>query len=154
MAIKKVPTGFEVRFRVAGRGSREYKKVFPTKAESERFQRYTIAQFETQADVKPWLEKPKDMCRLSELVVLWDETHDQFLRALKRTSIKLPKGQAAHVLWHTLASHFIMNGGNILTLQKVLGHSDIKMTMRYAHLAPDFLEEATRLNPLSDRVEF
>ncbi|WP_410506520.1 hypothetical protein [Marinomonas sp. GJ51-6] len=42
-----------------------------------------------------------------------------------------------------------MNGGNILTLQKVLGHSDIKMTMRYGHLAPDYLEEATRLNPFS-----
>ena len=72
-----------------------------------------------------------------------------FRRALKRTTIERPKGQAAHVLRHTFASHFIMNGGNILTLQKVLGHSDIKMTMRYSHLSPDFLEEATRLNPLS-----
>ena len=42
----------------------------------------------------------------------------------------------------------MMNDSNILTLQKVLGHSDIKMTMRYAHLAFDFREEATRLNPL------
>jgi len=41
-------------------------RVFPTKAECERFQRYTIAQFETQADVKSWLEKPKGMRRLSE----------------------------------------------------------------------------------------
>ena len=32
-----------------------------------------------------------------------------------------------------------MAGGNILTLQKVLGHSDMKMTLIYAHLAPDFL---------------
>tara|TARA_R110001583_G_C5512965_1_gene396869 strand:- start:684 stop:842 length:159 start_codon:yes stop_codon:yes gene_type:complete len=38
--------------------------------------------------------------------------------------------------------------GNILALQKILGHSDIKMTMRYAHLSPDYLEEAIRLNPL------
>lgn len=42
-----------------------------------------------------------------------------------------------------------MNGGNILTLQKILGHTDMKMTMRYTHLAPDFLEEATKQNPLS-----
>lgn len=53
MSIKKTPTGYEVRFRVNGRGSHEYKKVLPTKGECERFQRYTIAQFETQADVKP-----------------------------------------------------------------------------------------------------
>ncbi|MBJ7556542.1 tyrosine-type recombinase/integrase [Marinomonas spartinae] len=332
MSIKKTSTGYEVRFRVNGRGSREYKKVFSTKSECERFQRYTIAQFETQSDQKPWLDKPKDNRRLTELVELWDDTHGHFLRdakrrknkllmianelgnpagsnltrleytrwrtqrskegkspktlnndlsymssmfntlikaeeihypnplagidnvrvperelsyltpeqitellaatkqsdnkhvylitkislstgarwgeaegltvqrvrnnqvsftdtksgknrsvpispdlfaeihehakktrgnniftgsitsfrrALARTTIELPKGQAAHVLRHTFASHFMMNGGNILTLQKVLGHSDIKMTMRYAHLAPDFLEEATRLNPLS-----
>jgi integrase len=38
-------------------------------------------------------------------------------RALAKTTIQLPKGQAAHSLRHTFASHFIQNGGNILTLQ-------------------------------------
>lgn len=33
----------------------------------------------------------------------------------------------------------MMAGGNILTLQRLLGHADIKMTMIYAHLAPDFM---------------
>jgi|TARA_R110001583_G_scaffold104208_1_gene251586 hypothetical protein len=68
IAIKIVNSGYEDRFRVNGRGSREHKKVFQTKAECEQFQRYTITQFETRADVKPWLEKPKDMRRLLELV--------------------------------------------------------------------------------------
>jgi integrase len=44
-----------------------------------------------------------------------------------------------HAIRHTFASHFIMAGGNILTLQKILGHSDVKMTLIYAHLAPDYL---------------
>jgi site-specific recombinase XerD len=44
-----------------------------------------------------------------------------------------------HLLRHTFASHFVMSGGNILALQKILGHSDVKMTMIYAHLAPDYL---------------
>ncbi len=50
-----------------------------------------------------------------------------------------PLLRAWHALRHTFASHYIMQGGNILALQKILGHSDIKMTMIYAHLAPDFL---------------
>ena len=50
-----------------------------------------------------------------------------------------PIARAWHALRHTFASHYIMQGGNILALQKILGHSDIKMTMIYAHLAPDFL---------------
>lgn len=70
-----------------------------------------------------------------------------FRRALARTTIQLPKGQAAHSLRHTFASHFIQNGGNILTLQRILGHSSLAMTMRYAHLAPDHLQDAVTFGP-------
>lgn len=73
-----------------------------------------------------------------------------FERALKRTGIQLPEGQATHVLRHTFASHFMMNGGNILVLKDILGHSDIKVTMVYAHFAPDHLEDAVSKNPLSN----
>lgn len=44
-----------------------------------------------------------------------------------------------HDTRHSFASHFMMSGGNILTLQKLLGHSSVAVTMRYAHLAPDFM---------------
>lgn len=71
-----------------------------------------------------------------------------FRRALSRSGIVLPKGQASHALRHTFASHFMQKGGNILTLQKILGHSSLAMTMRYAHLVPEHLAEAVRLNPL------
>jgi integrase len=74
-----------------------------------------------------------------------------FRNALERAGIDLPAGQLTHVLRHTFASHFMMNGGNILVLQKILGHTDIKMTMRYAHFAPNHLEEASRFNPLKCR---
>ncbi|WP_146449900.1 phage integrase [Vibrio kanaloae] len=58
--------------------------------------------------------------------------------------------QAAHVLRHTFASYYMMNGGNIIALQRILGHSDIKQTMRYAHLAPDHLEDVVQKNPLTN----
>jgi integrase len=44
-----------------------------------------------------------------------------FRRALAKATIRLPKGQAAHGLRHTFASHFIQNGVNIPTLPKILG---------------------------------
>lgn len=68
---------------------------------------------------------------------------------VKEVAPGLPAGQAVHVLRHTFASHFMMNGGNILALQKILGHSNILQTMTYAHFAPDYLEDAVRFNPLS-----
>lgn len=81
---------------------------------------------------------------------LFTYAYSAFIAALKRSEILLPKGQAAHVMRHTFASHFMINGGNIITLQKLLGHSSLTMTMRYAHLSPDHLAEARILNPLSN----
>lgn len=75
----------------------------------------------------------------------------KLLRAtIKQVAPDLPDGQAVHVLRHTFASHFMMNGGNILTLQKILGHANIQQTMTYAHLAPDYLIDAVRFNPLEN----
>ncbi|WP_022940073.1 phage integrase [Psychromonas hadalis] len=73
-----------------------------------------------------------------------------FKMAVNRTGVRLPKGQSTHVLRHTFASHFMMNGGNILVLQQILGHASITDTMKYAHFSPAHLEDAIRLNPLSD----
>ena len=42
-----------------------------------------------------------------------------------------------HTLRHTFASHLAINSTPIYTIQKLLNHKDIKMTMRYAKLAPD-----------------
>jgi integrase len=81
---------------------------------------------------------------------LFSSCYSAFRKAIKRSEIELPDGQLSHVLRHTFASHFMMNGGNIIVLQRILGHTDIKMTMRYAHFAPDHLEDAIRFNPLEN----
>lgn len=53
-----------------------------------------------------------------------------------------------HSLRHTFASHWVMNGGDIFRLQKILGHKSIEMTQRYAHLAPAaFADDYGRFGP-------
>ena len=79
---------------------------------------------------------------------LFKPCYMDFYEVLKSLNFDLPKGQAAHVLRHTFASHFVINGGNILTLQRILGHASVLQTMTYAHLAPDYLTEALEFNPL------
>ena len=81
---------------------------------------------------------------------LFTPCYSAFRSAIKRAGIELPDRQLSHVLRHTFASFFMMNGGNILVLQKILGHTDIKMTMRYAHFAPNHFEDAIRLNPFNN----
>ncbi|PYN68012.1 MAG: hypothetical protein DMD93_12515 [Candidatus Rokuibacteriota bacterium] len=44
-----------------------------------------------------------------------------------------------HDLRHSFASWFMMRGGQLQTLKEILGHADLKMTLRYAHLAPEHL---------------
>ena len=55
-----------------------------------------------------------------------------FVNALERAGIT---DFRFHDLRHTFASHFIMNGGDPLTLKEILGHSTMKMVERYTHLA-------------------
>ncbi len=73
-----------------------------------------------------------------------------FRKILLATSINPPRGQSSHILRHTFAAHFIMGGGHIVTLKEILGHASLSMTMRYAHLAPDHLNDAIRLGPMAD----
>lgn len=80
---------------------------------------------------------------------LFSGSYAAFRNAVDRIGLDLPPGQLTHVLRHTFASHFVQRGGNLLELQKILGHTSIVMTMRYAHLAPGHLENAKRLNPLA-----
>ena len=60
-------------------------------------------------------------------------------RVLKRASIE---DFRLHDLKHTFASYQAMNGTPNRGLQTLLGHKDIRMTMRYSHLSDAYLKDA------------
>ena len=49
-----------------------------------------------------------------------------------------------HTLRHTFASHLAINGVPIYTIQNLMNHTKIEMTLRYAKLAPDQGSEAVK----------
>ncbi len=50
-----------------------------------------------------------------------------------------------HTLRHTFASHLIMQGIDLTNVKVLMGHKDIKMTLRYAHLAPGHTSKAVNV---------
>jgi integrase len=48
-----------------------------------------------------------------------------------------------HDLRHTFASWYMMNGGDLYALSKLLGHSNIKMTERYAKLGREHITKTS-----------
>ena len=62
-----------------------------------------------------------------------------FSLALKRAEIE---DFHFHDLRHTFGSHLVMQGIDLKTVQQVMGHKEIKTTMRYSHLSPEYVQEA------------
>ena len=72
----------------------------------------------------------------------------RFRKLLKRARIK---DFRFHDMRHNFASYLAMNNVDIRTIQELLGHKDIKMTIRYSHLSSRALEQAVR--KFNDYVE-
>jgi integrase len=72
-----------------------------------------------------------------------------FKSACKRADIpyglKTPAGVTIHSLRHTFGSWLAIKGISIRAIQILMGHKSLAMTMRYAHLSEDVLQESVKV---------
>ncbi|MEZ4404272.1 MAG: tyrosine-type recombinase/integrase [Kofleriaceae bacterium] len=87
------------------------------------------------------LRGPRVFCDADGGVLRTPKSRWELERACKRAGLRLV---GWHTLRHSFASHLVMRGVSIVIVQRLLGHVDIKTTMRYAHLSPDVSREAVR----------
>ena len=57
-----------------------------------------------------------------------------------KVAYDLNKNISFHTLRHSFATYYLMNGGNIITLKSMLGHSHLDTTNIYLHIAQNFNE--------------
>lgn len=80
------------------------------------------------------------MKKLPDSSQIFSCDHDiGFRNLLRRLEIE---DASFHTLRHTFASNLAMRGVDLLTISKLLGHANTKMTERYAHLSFGFLGDA------------
>ncbi|MHC4270150.1 MAG: site-specific integrase [Planctomycetota bacterium] len=74
---------------------------------------------------------------------------DPYKEVKRSISTSLRKAQihnaTFHTLRHTFASHLVMKGVDITTVMELMGHKSLKMTLRYAHLAPKHKTKAVKI---------
>lgn len=60
--------------------------------------------------------------------------------SLLKDAYNLDDNISMHTLRHSFATYYLMNGGNIITLKSMLGHSSLATTDKYLHIAQNFNE--------------
>ena len=69
-------------------------------------------------------------------------------RALERAGIKGPK-MGPHRLRHAFGKNFLVQGGDLRSLQEIMGHADIETTQKYATLnLTDIVKKHQKFSPL------
>jgi site-specific recombinase XerD len=79
--------------------------------------------------------------------ISYSAVQSSFVRLAKRSGISRLH---PHLLRHTAATRMLSNGADLHTVQRLLRHSDVRVTLRYLHLIPQQLQERMQLfSPLN-----
>lgn len=81
-------------------------------------------------------ESPHMVCR-------WHMSKSTLSKAIRRAvnMSDISKRVTAHTLRHTFATHLLQAGTDIRTIQKIMGHKDVKTTMKYTHISGEFCKD-------------
>ncbi|MBC8357344.1 MAG: site-specific integrase [Candidatus Aminicenantes bacterium] len=119
---------------------------------------YNFHNFEdvVKLNLKEELKKGKRIQKVSFLFPFITNAHRIFLNRSAKATLYNTTFKAAcrrsgimdlrfHDFRHTAATHMVTGGVDLVTVAEILGHTDIKMTMRYAYPTPENKRKAVEV---------
>ncbi len=70
-----------------------------------------------------------------------NDAYNALQKGLKKAGLK----GDLHMFRHTFSSRYLMAGGSLTALSRILGHSSIKTSMIYVHFSPEYMEDKINL---------
>jgi site-specific recombinase XerD len=127
------------RIKVLGKGNKE--RIVPLSPSAKKVLMRWVSTF-----------RPEPVDGRTDAVILSAEgtplTYTALAHVIKRLGAKAGVERLhAHLFRHTFAVRYLVNGGDLMTLRNILGHSDITTTQVYLHLADS--QVAVRYNSFS-----
>lgn len=128
---------------VVGKGNKE--RFVPLGLNSKKFLLKYISNFKkTNSNATLFIK--------DDFKPIQDTTVKQLFRKLKVHS-DIPRLRP-HLLRHTFATSYLENGGDIYSLQVILGHTSLEMVKRYVHTIPSKIaSEYTKFSPLDNMMK-
>jgi site-specific recombinase XerD len=132
---------------IFGKGSKERK--VPIGAQAKK------AVIDYVAKERPEPSNPQDEDRIFLNADGNPVTHDTVEKMFQRVkSMAEVKNLHPHVCRHTFSVRYLINGGDVFSLQKILGHTSLEMTRKYVNLASgDVKDKHRRYSPM-DNLNF
>ncbi len=124
--------------RILGKGSKE--RIIPMlEIARENIDRYL--------NIVPFAIEKGDKIFLGERgKALQASVFNSILRKLRR-QLNLPEHMTPHSMRHSFATHLLANGGDLRSIQELLGHSSLSTTQRYTKVATRHLVAAKKFHP-------
>ena len=100
--------------------------------------------------IRPLFEKYVSIAKKNKQETLFKKWYNRkfdgiWIKAKKEIGLEKDNQFVPHVLRHTCATRLVQRGIPLNIVKEWLGHSNINMTMRYAHFSPDNLQNAARI---------
>jgi integrase/recombinase XerD len=130
---------------VKGKGNKE--RVVPFGSQVRRTLRRYVMRFRSEPDSP----RTEEVFLSEDGFSLRPRAVQSMLKRLEKKANLSGIGVNPHRFRHTFAREFLVNGGNIFSLQKILGHSSLEVVKMYVNLMTnDILNQHRRFSPVDN----